>query len=198
MKLKVYCIKNQKGTYRTNDGFWVAFPQCTMFATRKRADEELAKIYSRNMERYRSEPLKELLLWQVVEMEMDVNELESFSNKDRLVDALVRQEIDKKVPAFVHFWENLIKQGVSQKVEYLIRVKALGRYYTPSKEQLKEIRDTIRLLGVKTNQYRSQGYNFAFNSADEAMKARLCLDIDEFLDIKELKAQARERVEAGS
>lgn len=198
MKTKVYCIKNNDGQFLTSNGYWGTFPHCRLIATKAKAEDELYKFYMQNLCYYRTKEISELKTWSVVEMELDYDVNEQFSNTNQLIDVLVKKELENISTSFSYFWEHLIKIGTSTKVEYLVRVKPLGNYYTPDKEQLKEIRNTIRLLGVKTNQYRSQGYNFAFNSAEEAMNARLCLDVDEFLNIKELKEKVTALVETKS
>lgn len=194
MKTKVYCIGNGADEYRTSEGYWQKFPFCKMFLDKSKAEDELSRIFISNIGGYYSLPVKSVISWKVVEMTLDHDPTDSFPNTGKITDVVMTKEIESANSVFGGFWEHLVKQGTSDKVEYLMRVKSIGKYYTPNKEELKHIRDTIRLLGVKTNQYRSQGYNFAFNSAEEAMNARLCLEVDEFLDVTPIREKAKKIV----
>lgn len=185
--MKVYCIKDKSGQFLSSTG-WADFPYCRFYETKEKADIAFKRLVLNSIGLFRStRPLSEIKEWHVEQVEIESSFLQKYDTDGVVEGALIRKEIQNHSYVFANFWEHLVRCGASEDIEYLLQVR--GPLYKPSMEELKEIRNTIRLLGVKTNQYRSQGYFFAFNSAEKAMNARLCLDIEHFLDITEMRVR---------
>lgn len=186
----VYCIKNKDDLY-FNEGGWSAFPFCSIFIDYDRASYRLQKIMQ---DIARLSPKKDMVKrqsgYKIVSMNMTPNIVEIFDSSKIIEGAIIREKIRASHPAFHDFWEHLCKIGASDNVEFILKVNGANRY-NPGQDELKEIRDNIRLLGVKTNQYRSQRYFFAFNSSEDAMNARLCLDTSDFIDVRSIREEAR-------
>jgi hypothetical protein len=54
---------------------------------------------------------------------------------------------------------------------------------------MKQARAQLRLLGVKANEYRECNGMFGFINKDQAMAARLTLDVNQFIDIAAIRKE---------
>lgn len=185
----VYCIKNSDEFYY-NEGGWNAFPFCDMFLDYTRASAKLQKIMQDLVRYSKKNFLEKSNSYKIVSMKLTPNIIDIYDPSNIIENAVIREKIRTDHTVFQDFWEHLCKIGVADSVEFILKVNGVNRY-NPGPDELKEIRDNIRLLGVKTNQYRSQRYFFAFNSAEDAMNARLCLETSDFIDIKSLRAKVK-------
>lgn len=86
---------------------------------------------------------------------------------------------------FKYFWKHLCKLGIADKVQYLAYLDSKSWRFTS--EELKNARDSIRCLGIKTNEYRSQGKFFAFMNKDQFFAAKMTMNIADQIDVSLLR-----------
>lgn len=80
------------------------------------------------------------------------------------------------------FYARMIDLKVDDKIEFIFKLKpANGRYMT--NEDIKEARKKLRLLKVKTRTFKEHRGMFGFYNRDQAMKARLSLDVISVVDV---------------
>lgn len=85
------------------------------------------------------------------------------------------------------FWDNAIKKGYADEIEYIVDLKADRE--SDRQSRVLEARSQLRLLGIKTRTFREYQGMLGFYNRDQAFKARLTLDIADFIDITELKKE---------
>lgn len=128
--------------------------------------------------------------WALEEVEMvpqPVKEapLSTFSSNYRL-----RCELEQIDHLYAYFFDSMIKKGVADKIEFIFSLKSQKSQWgraSVSKEKIMEARAQLRLLGVKTRTFREYRGMFGMMDRDQAMKARLSLEVDGVIDLAKMR-----------
>lgn len=113
--------------------------------------------------------------------------LNTFSINYRL-----RCELEQVDIMYAYFYDTMLKKGVADKIEFIFSLKTeksrWGRA-SVSKEKIMEARAQLRLLGVKTRTFREYRGMFGMMDRDQAMKARLSLDVEGVIDLAKMRRE---------
>jgi hypothetical protein len=127
---------------------------------------------------------------EIVKVEMVLTEKSTISLSTHVDNLLICQKLSSVNNKFAYFWEQAIRKDFADQIEYVFLLNQVpGKPYM---EMVKEARSCLRNLGVKTRTFREYNGCFGFYSKDQALKARLTLDVKDFIDITELRTELLE------
>jgi hypothetical protein len=130
--------------------------------------------------------------WRVVEVECVERVRESKPIEDFMSTILIKAELQKLHWRFMSFYTEMYSRGVADKIEYILHLRPEDGQRFVSWERIKDARAQLRLLGVKTRTYREHCGMFGMLDRDQAMKARLTLDIQAMVDLGEIRRRVAE------
>ena len=125
--------------------------------------------------------------WRIVEFEYIERVKRSDDLHNFLSATLIKSELHKLNWKFVSFYSEMETRGVAEAIEFIIQLKPDEGQRFISGENIKNARAQLRLLGVKTRTFREYFGMFGMMDRDQAMKARLTLDIQSMVDLSEIR-----------
>lgn len=167
-----------------------------MWPNRKAAEDAIEYFFryskSFNVKDMRCMPEK----WEIVEVELQETEKAVHNISDFLEYSLVREEVNQRHRGLNWFMDTMRKRGVHNDIEFIFVLKPReGTRYVDS-ERIKEARAHLRQLGVKTRTFRENNGSFGMLNREQAMRARLTLDVQEVIDLAEIRTKVREALTA--
>lgn len=142
--------------------------------------------YVRYMRRYRSQFLN-ISSWEIVEAEVKPKIIKQHCIDDFLKHSDLRAELEKISANFSSFMNVMREKGVEADISYLVMLKPTDGHYRCDRERIKEARAQIRGLGIKTRTFREYNGIFGFKDRQQALRARLSLDIQAVADVEEIR-----------
>lgn len=125
--------------------------------------------------------------WEIVKIELSPVEKESYNAEQVFKTAMLKTEANKVHSGMGYFIDTMMKKKVLNDIEFIFKIKpAAGSSYVDL-ERIKEARAQLRQLGVKTRSFREYNGMFGMMDRQQALKARLVLDIDCSIDLADLK-----------
>jgi len=134
--------------------------------------------------------------WQVIEIEIIENPKNIFDLSYINRHFLIREEINKRSTgdnyynndnSFCTFYKEMTAKKIIDKIQFIFKLKSSKDAKFNSMRIITEARAQLRLLGIKTRSfYENNGY-FGMIDKDQALKARMSLDVDEFIDLQEIR-----------
>jgi hypothetical protein len=130
--------------------------------------------------------------WRVVEVEYvervkHANPVDAF-----MTTILIKSELQKLGWRFVSFYTEMCHRGVADQIEYILHLRPEDGQRFVSWQRIKEARAQLRLLGVKTRTFREHCGMFGMLDRDQAMKARLTLDVQSMVDLSDIRRRVNE------
>ena len=127
--------------------------------------------------------------WEIVEVELVEKELASENMNDFLKFVALKTEVTKVNSSYGQFLDKMRAKGVLDKIEFLILLKPAEGNYWINRERIVEARAHLRQLGVKTRTFREGGGVFGMMDRQQALRARLTLDVESVVDLAALRAK---------
>lgn len=131
--------------------------------------------------------------WQIVEFELKPVEKAKHDLGDLEHNTHVRRELTSLDHTYGYFHDAMVKKGVMDQVEFIFKLKgekqSWGGEYV-SKQKIMEARAQLRLLGVKTRTFREFRGMFGMLNREQAMRARLTLEVAEAVDVRAIRQKA--------
>lgn len=127
--------------------------------------------------------------WEVVEVELVEKEVASSDMKDFLNYTLIRNELDKIDHNLVWFADKMRAKKVFDKIEFLFVLKPSEGKTWVDRDRIIEARAHMRQIGVKTRTFREGNGVFGMMDRQQALKARLTLDIKHSVDLAALRTK---------
>src|SRR5664279_5201334 len=125
--------------------------------------------------------------WQIIEYEI-VETMKSQSlMSDFMTNVALKAELHKISWRLVSFYEIMEAKGVMKDIQFILKLKPLQGQKYVSLDCIKMCRAQLRLLGVKTRSFREYSGMFGMLSREQAMRARLVLDLESMVDMAELR-----------
>jgi hypothetical protein len=125
--------------------------------------------------------------WEIVTVELVEKEVDKESLNDFMKFLLLKTEVEKSGYQFSYFVEKMRNKKVLDKIEFLILLKpSEGRRYVDM-ERIIEARSHIRGLGIKTRTFRESSGVFGMMDRQQALRARMTLDVEATIDLRELR-----------
>jgi hypothetical protein len=136
--------------------------------------------------------------WKIVEIEVTETIKSTIDVGDMVYHARVKQELHKKdndrynrYLKYNDFYDIMQKKGCVDKIQFLIELKPDTNTKYVDFKQIMVAREQLRQLGVKTHSFKEHRGIFGMLDRDQAMKARLVLNIKNFIDLEEVRNIAR-------
>lgn len=125
--------------------------------------------------------------WEIVEIELVEQEKAQHSMQDFLRFTAMKAQAEQKHPGVGYFLDTMKNKNVIDQIEFVIRLKPSENTRWVDMDRIKEAREHLRQLGVKTRTFRETSGYFGMMDRDQAMKARLVLDVEWMLDLKAIR-----------
>jgi hypothetical protein len=159
----------------------------TTWSTMTRLESDLAR-YIKNANK-RTDKLIIPTSWEIVEVELKEEIKGSSSTADILRHIFIKKELEPKSYKFSYFYDRMINLGVANDIEFILELNpSIGKRYIDM-PRIKEARAQLRLLGVKTRTFRESQGVFGMMNREQAMKARLVLEVKEVIDLAEIRTK---------
>lgn len=127
--------------------------------------------------------------WEIVEVELVEKEVASSDMKDFLNYTLIRNELEKIDHNLVWFADKMRTKKVFDKIEFLFVLKPSEGKTWVDRDRIIEARAHMRQIGVKTRTFREGNGVFGMMDRQQALKARLTLDIQHSVDLSALRTK---------
>lgn len=189
----VYKIENNKNGLFWNGSIWrpVLVSQGKEWKTLKTANRQLAQLISHMISDRNKYYNKETIInfkqnckledLVVTKIEIKEHKLESHRNEELIFHAYMSLHLETIHNECSYFYKRMVELNVANNIEFIFILKP-GRQYV-SLDEIKAARAKLRLLKVKTRTYKEHRGMFGFYNRDQAMKARLALDVHQVLDL---------------
>lgn len=127
--------------------------------------------------------------WEIVEIQLVESEVGTTDMAGFLKFLLLKTEVDKSNTYFGYFVEKMHRKGVLDQIQFLFMLKpAEGRSYVDM-DRIKEARSHLRQLGVKTRTFKESNGVFGMLDRQQALKARLTLDVTDVIDLAAIRTK---------
>lgn len=136
---------------------------------------------------------KQVESWEIVEIEVVENVLNTHDISEFLKFNTIRSEIEKHGYQYVWFFDTMKKRGVHNDIEFIFDLKPAEGKRNVDQERIKEARAHLRQLGVKTRTFKENNGMFGMMNREQALRARLVLDVKNVIDVGDI----RNRVQKG-
>jgi hypothetical protein len=127
--------------------------------------------------------------WEIVEVELVEKEVSKSDMTEFLKFQLLRNELEKIDSSFVYFVEKMRAKKVLDKIEFLLALKPAEDAYYVDMSRIVEARSQIRGLGIKTRTFREGNGVFGMMDRQQALRARLTLDVKHVVDLAALRTK---------
>ena len=129
--------------------------------------------------------------WEIVEIELKEIETGTHKLDDFIKFQKLRIKASNEDNSFGYFLEAMWNKGVVDKIEFLIKLKPSDGQRWVNMERTKECRAHLRQLGVKTRTFRERHGIFGMMDRQQALKARMVLDVEKMLDLGEIRKEIK-------
>jgi len=127
--------------------------------------------------------------WEIVEVELKEVETGIAEIASLMRFVRLKAEAEKVCDKAGFFMEVMKDKGVLDDIEFIFELKPReGRGYVDF-ERIKEARAHLRQLGVKTRTFREHRGLFGMMDRQQALKARLVLDVNKVVDLGSLRTK---------
>lgn len=135
--------------------------------------------------------------WRVVEMQV-VESIKKVNNLDEFMfPILVKAELNKLGWRYQSFYKVMETRNAIDAIEFILKLKPNTNERFVSTEKILESRAQLRLLGVKTRTFREFGGMFGMMNREQAMRAKMVLDIESCIDLGGLRETVRKSIHSG-
>ena len=129
--------------------------------------------------------------WEIVELELIPKEKASIDIADFFKYQQLKIEMEKSGVLFGYFAEAMYNRNVLKDIEFVFKLKPAQDKHNIDMRRIKEARQQLRQLGVKTRTFREHRGLFGMMDRQQALKARLVLDIEKSLDLGSLRTNLK-------
>lgn len=174
--------------------YWNGDVRCTTFTdsgyswkTKDRVESAISWLV-----RYRASfgsQLPQLLpeTWEIVEVELKEVESGTSELTTFLKYVTMKETADKQISGAGGFMDMMRRKGVLDNIEFIFKLKPAEGSRWVDFDRIKEARAHLRQLGVKTRTFREHNGMFGMMDRQQALRARLVLDVEGVVDLGELR-----------
>lgn len=134
--------------------------------------------------------------WEIVEVVLKEQETGTIGIESFLFTAALKAEASKQISTAGNFIDKMFSKGVIDDIEFIFKLKPAEGFRWVTMDRIIEARAQLRQLGVKTRTFRESGGMFGMMDRQQALRARLVLDVDTIIDLgairKTLKGETPE------
>jgi hypothetical protein len=136
--------------------------------------------------------------WQVIEYELIETEKSYKFVTDVMSSVSLKCEFQKISWKHLSFYNAMESRGVMDDILFILKIKPAEGDRFITMEQIKHCRAQLRLIGVKTRSFREYSGMFGMINKEQAMRARLALDLESYVDVSEIRKRASESLAKNS
>lgn len=129
--------------------------------------------------------------WEIVEVELKEVESATVDIAGFLKNIGLKTEAEKSVKGAGNFIDVMHSKGVIDNIEFIIKLKPAENTRWVDMDRIMEARAQLRQLGVKTRTFREYNGMFGMMDRQQALRARLVLDIESIVDLGALRGSAK-------
>jgi hypothetical protein len=194
MRLKRDNTKGFKIRDKLTNKYWIGDYRVATFnekgntwSSMVRLESDLAR-YIKNANK-RGDKLILPTSWEIVEVELKEEIKSTSSTSEILRHIFIKKELEPKSYKLSYFYDRMINLGVANDIEFILELNPSAGKRFIDMPRIKEARAQLRLLGVKTRTFRESQGIFGMMNREQAMKARLVLEVKEVIDLSEIRTK---------
>jgi len=194
MTTKIYKIRDTAtGKYWNGDVRFSKFADTGYTWKKLSAAESSIAFFVRHRAKWNVEPQHTLPeYWEIVEIELTPVEKSTINLTNLLKNIALKTQAEKTMKSAPIFIDTMATKGVIDNIEIIIKIKpAEGRHYVDM-DRVKEARAQLRQLGVKTRTFRECSGMFGMMDRQQALRARLVLDVESMVDLGEIRKSLKQ------
>jgi len=133
--------------------------------------------------------------WRVIELEL-IQSVKKVNNLDQFMfTIMLKAELNKIGWRFASFYNVMETRNAADDIEFILKLKPNVNERFVSTEKILESRAQLRLLGVKTRTFREFSGMFGMMNREQAMRAKLALDVECSVDLGELRNRIKDSIQ---
>lgn len=132
--------------------------------------------------------------WEIAEYEVTISEKSTYSIDAIIFHNLMKDEISKVDYKLAYCYDVLVSRKVADQVQFILRIKPDDMTTWITSERIQEARAQLRQLGVKTRTFKEYNGMFGMMDREQAMRARLTLDIDTAVDLNDVREKVKAKM----
>jgi hypothetical protein len=129
--------------------------------------------------------------WEIVEIELQPVEKTTYDTVELLKTIVLRNKVSSVHTSFGYFIDTMSKKNVLDKIEFMFKIKPTPGMSYVDFDRIKEARAQLRQLGVKTRTFKEHNGVFGMMDRQQALKARLVLDIEHSIDLPAVRTELK-------
>lgn len=189
MSKVVYKIRDiNTGAFWNGDPRWSKFnAEGKSWKTKKAAESTIGSYY-RYGQRFDVENFKNLpAKWEIVSFKIKEEETSAEGISELVEFFKLRSAVDEQDTSFGYFLDTMRKKGVIDDIEFIFKLKKEESKWRVTREEVIEARAQLRQLNIKTRTFREYQGMFGMMNREQALRARLTLNVDSFIDLGALR-----------
>lgn len=190
-----YKIKDKvTGAFWNGDMRWSKFNTVGKSYKNMQAAEKAIAGFFRYGRRFEIENFEQVAAkWEIVEFEIKEVENKVHDISDYINYCTLKAELEGIDYSFANFVDTMRKRGCLDQIEYIFKLSKGKDRWRVSKEKVMEAREQLRQLQIKTRTFREYNGMFGMMNREQALRARLTLDVDKFVDLTELRKKIADK-----
>lgn len=181
--IKAYMVRNSAGKYWNGQPSWSRFDTTGKTWKKKNAAEGQIAFFFRYQKRYRHQTVVSIDDWEIVEVDVTPKVVATENASNLIRHIKIRQELENVSVNFSSFFSVMRDKGVEDDIEFVMELEPTPGQYWVDRERIKEARAQIRGMGIKTRTFREYRGMFGFLDRQQAMQARLVLNVKQAVDV---------------
>ncbi len=134
--------------------------------------------------------------WRIVEVELVEKINKSSSVDEFMLSIMLKAELSRVAWRFVDFYNRMEWLGVIDHIAYILLLRPEQNERFVSLAKILDCRAKLRLLGVKTRTFREYSGMFGMMDREQAMRAKLALDLESSVDLSNLREKVQTSLNA--
>jgi hypothetical protein len=185
----IYKIKDTvTGKYWNGDARWSRFDDTGKSWKKREKAEQQIGYYLTYVKNFKKQDMEETAKkWEIVKVKITETPEDSYPIEQYLKERNVRCHLESIDRNIAYFYDTMRSKDVIDKIEFIIQLKKDKNSYWHDHSKTIEARAQLRNLGVKTRTFREHRGVFGMMDRQQAMRARLVLDVENVIDLAEIR-----------
>lgn len=185
----IYKVRDKStGKFWSGDTRWSKFGPIGKSWKKKDKAEQSIGYYLNWSERFKKQESATLIEhWEIVRFKVVETEEDTSPIEDFLLHHAIHKELTEKDSNLGYFYDVMKNKGVINDIQFIIRLQKDPGTWHVGFEKILDARASLRQLGVKTRTFREYHGSFGMMDRSQAMRARLTLDVEHFIDLEEMR-----------
>lgn len=184
----VYMVRNKlTGKYWNGQAGWSRWDETGKQWRKKARLEEQIGYWHRYHSRYATSNINAVNDWEIVEVDVTpaVQSTEEISSLVRHIK--IRTKLEETSTNFSSFLCKMREKEVDDSISFIMDLEPTPGQRWVDKDRIKEARAQLRGMGIKTRTFREYRGMFGFLDRQQAMQARLVLNVKRVVDVDKIR-----------